>query len=98
MTSPPTPPGSTSAATSTRTSRRAYPVSATESATSNATVTSEAPFVNYAEGIYLGYRYYETAAVEGFIDYDQAVVYPFGYGLSYTDFAWEIAGSQARRR
>ncbi|MFV0285764.1 MAG: glycoside hydrolase family 3 C-terminal domain-containing protein, partial [Demequina sp.] len=71
-----------------------FPVSATESATSNATVTSEAPFVNYAEGIYLGYRYYETAAVEGFIDYDQAVVYPFGYGLSYTDFAWEIAGSQ----
>ena len=71
-----------------------YPVSATESATSNATVTSDAPFVNYAEGIYIGYRYYETAAVEGFIDYDDAVVYPFGYGLSYTDFAWEISGSE----
>ncbi|MDE0573606.1 glycoside hydrolase family 3 C-terminal domain-containing protein [Demequina sp. B12] len=71
-----------------------YPVSATESATSNATVTSDAPFVNYTEGIYYGYRYYETAAVEGFIDYDEAVVYPFGYGLSYTDFAWEIAGSE----
>ncbi|WP_238581656.1 glycoside hydrolase family 3 C-terminal domain-containing protein [Demequina aestuarii] len=71
-----------------------YPVSATESATSNATVTSDAPFVNYAEGIYIGYRYYETAAVEGFVDYDEAVVYPFGYGLSYTDFAWEIAGSE----
>ena len=41
-----------------------YPVSTVESATSNATVTSDAPFVNYAEGIYIGYRYYETAAVE----------------------------------
>ena len=40
----------------------------------------------YEEGIYLGYRYYETAAEEGFIDYDEAVVYPFGYGLSYTSF------------
>ncbi|WP_062310719.1 glycoside hydrolase family 3 N-terminal domain-containing protein [Demequina rhizosphaerae] len=72
-----------------------YPVSATESATSNATVTSDAPFVNHAEGIYFGYRYYETAAAEGFIDYDDAVVYPFGYGLSYTDFAWEVAGTEA---
>ena len=43
-------------------------------------------FVNYVEGIYVGYRYYETAAAEGQIDYDDAVVYPFGYGLSYTDF------------
>ena len=43
-------------------------------------------FVEYEEGIYYGYRYYETAAVEGFIDYDEAVVFPFGYGLSYTDF------------
>ena len=43
-------------------------------------------FVEYEEGIYYGYRYYETAAVEGFIDYDEAVVFPFGYGLSYTTF------------
>ncbi|MBQ6491787.1 MAG: glycoside hydrolase family 3 C-terminal domain-containing protein [Atopobiaceae bacterium] len=48
--------------------------------------TDGAYFVEYEEGIYYGYRYYETAAVEGFIDYDEAVVYPFGYGLSYTDF------------
>lgn len=72
-----------------------YPVPVTESATSNANVTDEAPFVNYAEGIYYGYRYYETAAVEGFIDYEDAVVYPFGYGLSYTDFAWKIASTEA---
>lgn len=43
-------------------------------------------FVNYVEGIYVGYRFYETAAEEGLIDYDEAVVYPFGYGLSYTEF------------
>ncbi len=49
-------------------------------------------FIEYEEGIYVGYRYYETAYVEaqngnypGF-DYDSAVVFPFGYGLSYTSF------------
>lgn len=47
-------------------------------------------FVQYEEGLYVGYRYYETADAEGFLNYDEAVVYPFGYGLSYTDFAWEI--------
>ncbi|MGL5260461.1 MAG: glycoside hydrolase family 3 C-terminal domain-containing protein [Lachnospiraceae bacterium] len=51
-------------------------------------------FVQYEEGIYIGYRYYETAAVEGFINYDEAVVYPFGYGLSYTDFSWEVVGQK----
>ena len=43
-------------------------------------------YVNYTEGIYVGYRYYETAAADGFIDYDSTVQYPFGYGLSYTTF------------
>ena len=42
------------------------------------------------EGIYVGYRYYETAAVEGYIDYDTTVQYPFGFGLSYTSFDWEV--------
>lgn len=52
-------------------------------------------FVDYEEGIYSGYRYYETAAYEasagnyeGF-DYEDTVVYPFGYGLSYTTFDME---------
>ena len=47
-------------------------------------------FVNYVEGIYNGYRFYETAAEEGFLDYDKAVVYPFGHGLSYTEFTKEL--------
>ena len=47
-------------------------------------------FVNYTEGIYTGYRFYETAADENLIDYDQVVMYPFGYGLSYTAFEQEM--------
>ena len=43
-------------------------------------------FTNYVEDIYVGYKYYETAAQEGGIDYDKTVQYPFGYGLSYTEF------------
>ena len=47
-------------------------------------------FVNYVEGIYVGYKFYETAAAEGLINYDETVVYPFGYGLSYTTFTQEM--------
>lgn len=47
-------------------------------------------FINYAEGIYVGYRFYETAAAEGLINFDEAVVYPFGHGLSYTSFTQEM--------
>ena len=49
-------------------------------------------YVDYIEGIYVGYRYYETAAADGFIDYDETVQYAFGYGLSYTTFEQEIIG------
>ena len=52
--------------------------------------------VEYEEGIYVGYKYWETAAYEasrgnydGF-DYDKSVIYPFGYGLSYTDFTMAL--------
>ena len=53
-------------------------------------------YVNYAEGIYVGYRYYETRyedilsgrANVGDYDYTSTVIYPFGYGLSYTTFEW----------
>lgn len=59
-------------------------------------IGSGAHFVEYAEGIYVGYRYYETAAAEaaagnypGF-DYDAAVTFPFGFGLSYASFKREL--------
>ncbi|OZG61506.1 beta-glucosidase [Bifidobacterium lemurum] len=53
-------------------------------------------YVDYAEGIYVGYKYYETRYEDkvlgqgnaGDYDYAAEVVYPFGYGLSYTDFEW----------
>lgn len=48
-------------------------------------------FVNYVEGIYVGYKFYETAADEGLINYDDEVVFPFGYGLSYTSFTKEMS-------
>lgn len=47
-------------------------------------------FVNYVEGIYVGYKFYETAAQEGLINYEDHVQYPFGYGLSYTTFTQEM--------
>ena len=53
-------------------------------------------YINYAESIYVGYRYYETRYIDnqtGKMDeaaYEKAVQYPFGYGLSYTNFKQEI--------
>lgn len=48
------------------------------------------PFVNYVEGIYVGYKFYETAAEENLFNYDEKVQYPFGHGLSYTTFTQEM--------
>ena len=48
-------------------------------------------FVNYNDSIYVGYRWYETAAAEGVIDYGNEVVYPFGFGLSYTTFSQSMS-------
>ncbi len=53
--------------------------------------TGVVKFVNYVENIYVGYKFYETAAAEGFIKYEDYVQFPFGYGLSYTSFEREIA-------
>lgn len=59
-------------------------------------------YVDYTEGIYVGYRWYETADTEGFWadvnneygkGYEGVVQYPFGYGLSYTTFDWEIVST-----
>lgn len=54
-------------------------------------------YVSYAEGIYVGYKYYETRYEDavlgqgnaGAFNYASEVCYPFGYGLSYTEFQWE---------
>lgn len=48
--------------------------------------SKDAHFVQYEEGIYVGYRYYETRFKDNETEYNNAVVYPFGYGLSYTTF------------
>jgi beta-glucosidase len=52
---------------------------------------ADVSFVNYVEGIYVGYKFYETAALEGLINYDDMVQYPFGYGLSYTTFEQKMS-------
>lgn len=58
-------------------------------------------FVNYYEGIYSGYRYYETRGYEELRAnsqsswYEDSVVYPFGYGLSYTTFDWDVSFAAA---
>lgn len=52
-------------------------------------------FINYYEGIYVGYRYYETRYMDDEAGYQAAVQYPFGYGLSYTTFDWELTSHTA---
>lgn len=60
--------------------------------------------IQYDEGIYIGYKYYETVAADmnaveagsGDEWYSQNVVYPFGYGLSYTEFEWELVSSDIK--
>lgn len=57
---------------------------------------TDIPYVNYVEGIYLGYKYFETRYEDvvmgtpnvGDYEYDDVVYRPFGFGLSYTDFEW----------
>lgn len=52
--------------------------------------------VDYEEGIYVGYRYYETRGeTDGEDWYNDNVVYPFGYGLSYTTFDWTVGDASA---
>lgn len=67
--------------------------------TYNYTGSASGGFTNFNEGIYIGYRWYETADAEGYWDtsvyngYDNVVVYPFGYGLSYTTFSEEMTAT-----
>lgn len=51
--------------------------------------------IHYTEGIYIGYKWYETAWHDGYyekqgLDYEDVVQYPFGYGLSYSNFEWNV--------
>lgn len=62
----------------------------------NGETETDTYFVEYEEGIYVGYRYWETRGFEENDEwawYDQNVSYTFGHGLSYTDFTWELQSS-----
>ena len=62
-----------------------------------------AVFADYIEGIYVGYKWYETADHEGYWDnetytnYEHVVAYPFGYGLTYTTFDWKLIDAKPSR-
>ena len=82
-----------------------YPFDGTTSGNTDVPFAYEqVSYADYAEGIYIGYKWYETANAEGYWDsvsneygsgYEGVVQYPFGYGLSYTSFDWEIVNAPA---
>ena len=86
-----------------------YPMTVTNGNVGDNTTPYEGvAYVDYVEGIYIGYKWFETADEEGYWDgvsneygegYEGVVQYPYGYGLSYTEFSWEVidisAGSGA---
>ena len=82
-----------------------YPADGTTNGNLDTPYTYEqVSYVDYAEGIYIGYKWYETADAEGYWDaesnehgtgYDAVVQYPFGYGLSYTSFDWKVTDATA---
>ena len=63
----------------------------------NHVLSNGASYVDYAESIYVGYRYYETWFEENERnerEYSRVVAYPFGSGLSYTEFSWDLLESK----
>lgn len=76
-----------------------YPYNTINSNTGKGQPYGRVSYVDYAEGIYVGYKWYETADAENYFEevdnqygkgYEGVVQYPFGYGLSYTTFEWEL--------
>ncbi|MBO5328326.1 MAG: glycoside hydrolase family 3 C-terminal domain-containing protein [Clostridia bacterium] len=80
-----------------------YPTKATHTNGSSGEPYRGVAYTDYRENIYVGYKWYETADIEGFWNsdfakdkwgiengYEDVVQYPFGHGLSYTDFTWKI--------
>ena len=77
-----------------------YPLTVTNgNVGDNTTPYDGVAYVDYVENIYVGYKWFETADAEGYWDnvsneygtgYDGVVQYPFGYGMSYTSFSWEV--------
>ncbi len=76
-----------------------YPLNVTHTNGSSPVPYTGVAYTDYRESVYLGYRWYETADVENYwqeVDnaygkgYDGVVQYPFGFGLSYSDFTWEV--------
>lgn len=82
-----------------------YPFDGTTSGNTDVPFAYEqVSYTDYAEGIYIGYKWYETADAEGYWDsvsneygtgYEGVVQYPFGYGLSYTSFDWQVVNAPA---
>ncbi len=76
-----------------------YPIGEDNTNGSSTVKYTGVAYEDYQEGIYVGYKWYETADAEGFWDndwpssdcYEDVVQYPFGYGLSYTSFEWTVS-------
>lgn len=80
-------------------SKNYYPGTLTKDVNGDTHYRDGVSYTDYVEGIYVGYKWYETADVEGYwsdVDnqygkgYEGVVQYPFGYGLSYATFSWEV--------
>ncbi|MBR0424747.1 MAG: glycoside hydrolase family 3 protein [Clostridia bacterium] len=73
-----------------------YSVDSAQNNTDAGVAKANRDYVVYQEGIYVGYRYFETRYEDSVLNqgnsgdwsYDDCVAFPFGYGLSYTEFAY----------